>query len=197
MRVEQIDAVVRIHVPAFNGYLNTRIGDAYLKKMFTWFVGYKDAVALCAMDESGAVVGYVIGAIVFPRSYAAALQRHVMTTAVVGILTHWRVILHPHLRQAVLRRLGIARGPRRSGPTLSEPAISLVGIGVTPTSSGQGIGKQLIKEFEILAKGRGFRSMCLSVYAKNVVARRLYEGMGWQPGPEPKNALTAMYYTKT
>jgi ribosomal protein S18 acetylase RimI-like enzyme len=193
LKSDYIDEVLEIHLSAFSGYLNTKIGKAYLRKLFHWFINSDKSVALCATNKSGKVIGYVIGATI---DYGPVLQKYLMQTAVLGIFTHFWVLLDPHFLRMVLMRLGFKRRLIVAGPILIYPAISLVGIGVSPTYSRLGVGKALLVEFEKTAKRLGFNSLCLSVYPDNIAARGLYEKTGWQPGPIPKDTSETMYYIK-
>lgn len=195
LRFNCLEEVVDVHISVFHGYLNTKIGRAYLRKFFCWFTISDNAIALCAFDQTGKVVGYVIGAF----NYGRALQKYLMPTVVLGILTHFWVLINPQFVRKISGRLGLKRKSKSVAPLLPRlprPINSLVGIGVSPEFRGCGVGEKLIKEFERATIANGLHSVCLSVYPNNSAARKLYERAGWQPGLEPENPDEVMYYTK-
>lgn len=190
-----LEETVEVHIAAFPGYLNTKIGRAYLRKFFVWFITSENAIALSANDQTGKVVGYVIGAF----NYGRALQKYLMLTAILGILTHFWVLIDIQFVKKVLNRFGLRKKTNSVAPLLPplpRPINSLVGIGVSPEFRGCGVGEMLIKEFEKASITSGLQSICLSVYPNNFAARKLYEKAGWQPGLEPEDPNDAMYYTK-
>lgn len=50
---------------------------------------------------------------------------------------------------------------------------------VDPDASGRGIGTKIVQFYEQLARKHGCRAVRIDTQAKNVVARRMYERLGY------------------
>lgn len=188
----QIHEVARLQEAAFAGSLNTRIGSRYTVAFIRWFCESDEAIALVAMTDHSAVVGYVVGA---PVGYTTRLNRHVLWPALSGIVVRPWLVLDGHFRRSAVARF---RPPGAAAstpdPPLPGPVFSLVGIGVLPEARGKQIGSLLLSWFERTARERGARTVRLSVYPDNIAARRVYEKHGWESGDEPKERRAMTYY---
>lgn len=58
-------------------------------------------------------------------------------------------------------------------------ALEINGLAVDPARQGQGIGRRLVQAAQEEAQRRGARKVALRVLSPNVVARRLYESLGF------------------
>jgi ribosomal protein S18 acetylase RimI-like enzyme len=69
--------------------------------------------------------------------------------------------------------------------------MSLIAIGVAPSARGKKVGLCLLRAFEDKAREMGIRSLQLTVYSKNLVARKLYETHEWTrlPGDNGDNSV--------
>jgi ribosomal protein S18 acetylase RimI-like enzyme len=65
-------------------------------------------------------------------------------------------------------------------PATSSRVAEVRYVGVDPDQWGCGVGRMVLARMADELASAGFRSAQLLVYADNVPARRLYEGMGWQ-----------------
>jgi ribosomal protein S18 acetylase RimI-like enzyme len=65
-------------------------------------------------------------------------------------------------------------------PAASSRVAEVRYVGVDPDRWGCGIGRMVLARMADELASAGFRSAQLLVYADNVPARRLYEGMGWE-----------------
>ena len=182
MTKEMIEDVSNVHMEAFKGSMNTRLGKNYIKKFLEWFVNLEKAVKLVAIvriQESERIVGYLVGA---PMNYGKNMNRDLFWVASwSGCLRPW-LLLNRQFRQTLMVRLtGFLQ--RTEGQCENEelpiPVMSLVGIGVLPNLQGQSIAKKLIGAFEQNAREMNVRSLRLSVYPENVIARHVYEKCGW------------------
>jgi ribosomal protein S18 acetylase RimI-like enzyme len=179
MSREMIPEVGKIHVQAFAGYMNTRLGSSYLGAFLGWFLKAERALALVALDDKGKVVGYVLGA---PLDYGNSMNRELFGIAAASILMRPWLILSKRFWTIIAGRIKSTlnsfstHAPRFRYP---EPAMSLVAIGVTPSARGQKIGLSLLRAFENTARERGIRSLQLTVYPTNATARKLYENCNW------------------
>lgn len=196
-----IPAVVKIHRDAFQGYMNTRLGDGYIKAFIEWFQQAEQNISLLALDESedrAMPAGYVVGA---PWGWDAKLNRDLFWFAAVRAGVRPWLLFNEQFRRTIAVRLGMIKDGGLSNapphPVLPEPTMSLVGIGVATSARGKGCGILLLEAFEQRARELRMRSMNLSVYPDNAAARKLYEKMGWQPFVVPARKRESMFYSKT
>jgi len=68
---------------------------------------------------------------------------------------------------------------------VGDRVAELTYFGVSPPLFGLGVGKELLRDLHRRLKAGGYLRAELSVYADNLRATRLYEGLGWQPCGEP------------
>lgn len=196
--LEEVRGLVPIHLEAFRGYPNGRLGRGYARAALSFYCTYPGAIALaCWMDDRA--VGYVCGV---DYDQEDELGRAVRWAGVRGVVSRPWLVFDEGIRGKVLTRvLGIFRKPTSSSPVGSEgwprPVMGLVAIGVAGDARGTGVGGRLLAAFEARCRERGFASMLLSVYSDNGAARRLYEGCGWQAVATVPGARTAIYYLKT
>jgi ribosomal protein S18 acetylase RimI-like enzyme len=181
MSREMIPEVGKIHVEAFAGYMNTRLGTSYLGAFLNWFLKAERALALVALDDDGKVVGYVLGA---PLDYGNSMNRDLCGIAAASVLMRPWLILSKRFWTIIAGRINSTLNsfsihePRFRYP---EPAMSLVAIGVAPSARGKKIGLSLLRAFEVKARELGIRSLQLTVYPTNAIARKLYESCDWTP----------------
>lgn len=193
--LEMIESVAQLHMIAFNGYTNTLIGMPYVRAFIRWFCEADEAIALCAIDSTNTPVGYVIGA---PLGYTTSLNRKILWPALTGILLRPWLAFDHRFRWIVANRLrSLMNGGKHQPikvPILPSPTISLVGIGVHSEARGHGVGQKLLAAFESFAIEAGFKSMRLSVYSDESVARKLYSKAGWKSLDDVNGPL--IYYYK-
>lgn len=192
MQLSNVSEVVQLHRLTFVGYMNTRLGTAYLHSFFRWFCEAEDAIALVAHSDSGPV-GYVVGA---PLGYTTRLNRAVLPAAMLGMALRPHLLFDPKIRFAIAERWRAFRGTATpdNAPDIPSTTYSLVGIAVHPEAQGQRIGLKLMDAFQQEAAAKGARSLRLSVYSDNLAARKLYKRAGWTC--HPRGGPWADYYFK-
>jgi ribosomal protein S18 acetylase RimI-like enzyme len=181
MSKDMIPALCKIHCEAFAGYMNTRLGASYIEAFFAWFLTAEGAIALVALDHEKNVLGYVVGA---PIDYGPRMNRDLLFRAAVSVLMRPSVFLNKTFWTIVAGRLKSYLGisANRNGRfEFPKPAMSLIAIGVARSARGQKVGLCLLRAFEDKARKLGIRSLQLTVYANNVIARELYETNDWRP----------------
>jgi ribosomal protein S18 acetylase RimI-like enzyme len=195
MQPQHIAGAAEVHLDAFRGYPNARLGRGYARAFLDWFRRYDRGIALVAIDDRGAVAGYVAGAFI---PYGHEMNRELFPlVARITIMKPW-ILLNRRFLNAVRAKLRwvIGRG-KGAAPSKSIPPglMSLVVIGTAKESRGLGVGAELVAAFEEHARRLGARTVRLSVYPENTSARRLYERCGWVAGADPRPGA-AIDYTK-
>lgn len=177
--LDMVDAVSEIHLEAFRGYLNARLGVRYARALIHWFARQEGAIALAAVDGNHRVVGYAIGA---SSTLTQNLHGALFWVTVGSIVLRPWVILDRRLWKVGYARFINKRNDSDAGleQDLPEPVMSLFGIGVKPSHRQRGIGLRLLRAFEERAKSLKIRSLLLWVYADRTATRHLYEKCGWQ-----------------
>jgi ribosomal protein S18 acetylase RimI-like enzyme len=194
MTAEMIPETAKLHATAFSGYMNTQIGNTYVRAFLNWFRQAKNTIALVAIDENAKIIGYVVGA---PLGYNRSINRDLLWVAAVGIIVRPWSLFRAHFRNNLITRLRLilkcAPAPRAE-PVLPKPTMSLVSIGVSPSDRGKKVGRRLVQAFETRAGELQMQSLRLSVYPDNTAARQLYENCGWQLYSGLAGKKEALYY---
>jgi GNAT superfamily N-acetyltransferase len=180
-----IQAVSRLHLETFNGYLNARLGVGYASALIGWFAHEKEAIAIAAIDRDHCVIGYAMGV---PSNLARRLRRDLLWVTARSIILRPWLFFDLRLWKVGEIRLKNIFAPRdvRPVPELPEPTMSLVGIGVALSHRKTGVGLRLLQAFEEKARTLKMRSLLLMVLEDKKATRRLYEKCGWRSYP---NAL--------
>ena len=90
MDITDLPEVVMIHRDSFPESRSTTLGDAFLCKMYRWYVTYYPELAMVASTNSG-VVGFVTGA---TGGSARRRFRYTIKEIVWGFLSHPRLLFH-------------------------------------------------------------------------------------------------------
>lgn len=196
MTEAMIPQVVEMHMRAFKGYMGERLGPIYIGALMRWFQNNQRAISLVAIGDADQPVGYTVGAV---SDYAVAMNRELMSIAAWAMIRRPWLLLDRRIVRTVFKRLQLLlRNREDEGEQLKlpEPTMALVGIGVSPSAHGRGIGRLLMEAFESRSRNLSARAMLLSVYPNNATARKLYSSCGWEPREEPPSLDTTMYYVR-
>lgn len=191
---EVLDQVVEVHMLAFAGYKNVRLGASYMRAFLRWFCSAPEACTIAAV-EGHQIVGYVVGA---PTTYSSSLNRSILPVAAKSFILQPRLWIDREIVGQVMTRLRLMVSPNTKTavpvPPLPAPVYSLVSIAVRPDARGKNVGKELIAAFERIVSERQGKAVRLSVYTDNMGARRLYEKAGWMPYGLSESANWCYYY---
>lgn len=195
LQKKDLPIVVDVHLKAFKGYMNAALGKQYVYAFLQWFLEDARALAFCA-HHAGRPVGYLVGA---QLGYDADLNKKLLGSGVIAILTHPAIFFHPQFVRNIKSRLNLLLGKKKPQASIQfkEPegvGISLVGIAADPQSGIKGVGSALMKAFMAEAKKRGYRYTRLSVYEENKIARGLYEKSGWKCLNKANGVLYYYYF---
>jgi len=180
MPAEVVDEAAALHLAGFAGYMNARLGHRYARAFIDWFRRQPEGICLGAVHD-GELAGYVVGA---PIGYNRRMNRDLFLVAATSALARPWLFADGAIRRQIRARLKILLGGTRQAQAqipFPTPAVSLVGICVSPGMHRRSIADRLIDAFEEEARSRGIRTLRLSVYRENAAARRLYEKHGWLP----------------
>ena len=139
MLADDIDAVVKIHQKAFNGFFLERMGPEFLSAYHQCVFDYAHSVSLVHVNKTGIVDGFVTGYENPTQFYGALRSAKLKLVRPVFVALARR----PWLILKVLANLFRVR--KNSTSLYSQGAIELGTIGVL--NSGRGVGGELIREF--------------------------------------------------
>ena len=196
MNAEMVAEVSHLHMQAFKGAMNVRLGIDYVNAFFTWFVRTNDGIALVATNENTHILGYIVGA---PVSCGQSMNRDLFWVASRALCLHPWLLLSQQIRSAVRTRVGVILGKSQELPLqldLPKPLMDLLGFAVWPPAQGRGIGKCLLKAFEESARHLHMRSLGLCVYRENAGARNVYEQCGWKACESLVMPGNVMHYSR-
>jgi ribosomal protein S18 acetylase RimI-like enzyme len=88
------------------------------------------------------------------------------------------------------RQVGLAICFQGYSSFLARPLLNIHDLAVVPEWRGRGVGRQLLQAIEHEARRRNCGRITLEVRADNLVARRLYQDFGFQPGDPATDALS-------
>lgn len=198
MTLGMLEEVSDVHMQAFKGAMNTRLGRPYIRRFLHWFVKMEKAITLVAIINAGGkeqIVGYVVGA---PSDYGKAMNRDLFWVASLSIfLRPWLFFSRQFRKTITARLMNLFRiqHDQSEKNDLPLPVMSLVGLGVVSNHQGRSIGKELLRSFEKQARDLHVGSLRLSVYPENSSARHVYEKCGWVPCEKlVKEGVTISYY---
>ena len=167
-----LENLIQIHINSFQGYLNTSLGENYVRSMLKWFIKLDSALLLVCYN-SEQIIGYAMGA---PDGYSVNLQKALLPKMIWGILTHPKFFAHPKFFGQLKIRI---RNMFKMKSQLSDEiqlekqifrkndTYTLVGLAISPEFRGTIIIFQLLKEFENHVWAKKFKAIRLTVYKFN------------------------------
>jgi ribosomal protein S18 acetylase RimI-like enzyme len=182
--------MVDCHIKAFPGEFMTLLGPHVIKSFYDFYIRSKDGIVFVAMNNTGQVIGFVLGGAPELRSRfnRRRLPLHIFSILLASVKSGFaRKRLCQHIHAAASRFGLLVRGKGNVG-TVHEPPqdppgtwSTLLSICTDPGFRGRGIGKNLMEAFHLESRKRGYQTMRLSVHLDNENAIKLYRGCGWDP----------------
>ena len=169
-----IDAVVRIHLAAFDGFFLSKLGYRFLCVMYRAFLKSPSSLFVVFEMESGQLAGFAVGAlhgqkdrwlaVRFLPQFLWAVVPAVLRDPVPVVKRLWARFFDP-------------------GESLQAPpgAAVLRSIGVQPSLQGSGAAASLLQAFEVMALSKGSGQVFLTTdEVNNERAQRFYERGGYE-----------------
>lgn len=185
-----MDIITTMHLTAFKNHVNVKLGNRYIKSFLNWFIDNPKTIHFVAKGENNEIFGYVVGA---PWGYQKKINKDLLLIGLLSIIVRPWVIFDNRILNSLVTRFNVVSGISKhihdTQIELKGLIVSLVGIAVIDFAKGTGVASSLISSFEINAKELGYDVMRLSVYNKNLSARKFYEKEGWKiiPNTASKN----------
>jgi len=153
MRLEDIPAVVGIHLQSFPGFFLTFLGPSFLKLLYEGVGRHPQGIALVSESDSG-IDGFVAGVADQSGFYRRLIKTRVVRFAGASL---GAVLRRPRIVPRLVRALGQSRQSERSAARAC-----LMSIAVRPGASGKGAGRALVSAFSEAMAARGIREYCLT-----------------------------------
>jgi ribosomal protein S18 acetylase RimI-like enzyme len=172
MNLSHIDAVVAVHLAAFDGFTLSILGEGFLKEFYTGVLDDPTGMAFVILDQQN-LVGFVAGSAQPNGFYRRLLYKRWWRFGVAALPA---VLSKPRIFPRVLRAFSMPHEP------LPHPnCATLMSIAVNPALQGYGAGKGLVKAFLEEAAARGLDSVNLKTDANdNDKVNQFYIKMGFE-----------------
>lgn len=96
-----------IHLEAFSGYMNVRLGWGYVTAFLNWFCRIKHAIALVAVDFKHRVMGYVVGE---PMGYAKSMFRDLFGVGMRALVLRSWLVVDTQVQKRIMERVRMFLG---------------------------------------------------------------------------------------
>jgi ribosomal protein S18 acetylase RimI-like enzyme len=171
--IDDIPAIVRVHMSAFSGFFLTTLGEAFLEKYYKAVIIDSNSVCIGCKDEQGHLLGFAVGSRLSRGFHLGLLGRHWAMFFLEGL----RLLLR---RPKAVLRLG--RNLSKNGKPGDDGLYAeLLSIGVLPSSKGKGVGSSLMEEFERAAASSGATKVALTTdKVDNEAGLAFYSKNGYQ-----------------
>ena len=139
--LNDLNAVVNIHMVAFPNFFLTSLGAMFLRELYLGFLNQKDGILIVA-DDDGMVVGFVAGTSApdtFFRSMRKKRWFYFVYSALPAILSSPLI---------VVKKLYMALFYSGDKPSTLTNGALLSSIGVIPEAIGANVGLALLNGFE-------------------------------------------------
>ncbi|HVX51276.1 MAG TPA: GNAT family N-acetyltransferase [Chitinophagaceae bacterium] len=195
--------IAKCHNECFKNSLSSRLGTAYTKKTFEWFLAGKNRFLFHAVKNSE-VIGYCGG---FIPQYegdgsTSGMMQYAMSQAILGVVIHPWVLfskeviaMYPLIFKNIKRKIsGNNNTEKVQAVKPFDLRAGLVVIGVKPEHRGSGVFQTLMHEFEVRVRGYAISKLTLSVKKNNARAINAYTKQGWFITKEHEHTLEMCKY---
>ena len=197
---DDLRALAACHKASFPNSLSSKMGNRFIMKMLSWYISDERGI-LFHLKQGDQYLGYCGGILIqkpgLPGA-ASSITQHSFKTFVLSFALRPWLLLHPEnlKRLTFIKKNILARlfPKKRVNSLVShqidfKPAMGLVVIGVPEYLHSRGYGSSMLKEFERIAKDKGFKKITLSVNPVNLKAIRAYRKNDWLEGKRSPGSL--------
>ncbi len=171
MQTSDVNAVVDVHLQAFQGFFLSFLGRAFLRELYLAVAADPSRISY-VYEESGRLRGFVVGTDEPPGFYRRLLNQRWWRF---GLASVGAVLRRPAI---VLRLVRALHMPHQV--TLAEKSALLMSIAVAPDMQGRGIGRSLVETFLQEAAHRNLKKVVLTTdRLNNDTGNSFYCGLGF------------------
>jgi ribosomal protein S18 acetylase RimI-like enzyme len=171
MTLDDVPAVVKVHLESFPGFFLTFLGKSFLRELYSAILADQDGIGFVAKIDNN-IAGFVAG-----TSQPAGFYRRMLCqrwwrfafASVIPVLK--RPIIVPRLLRAFSMPEQVTHQDKRG---------TLMSIAVLPGSQGAGVGRALVLAFLDAAAKRGLHQVDLTTDRdNNAAANQFYQNLGF------------------
>jgi ribosomal protein S18 acetylase RimI-like enzyme len=166
-----------VHKQVFKDHFLGKMPISFLRKYYHSFL-FDSNIFLVYTNENQEIIGFVMGG---EAPVLAQCKKRFLKRNWLHLL--YAVMITPPLYPMVLKRL------KKHQKFTSSVSFSLLSIGVREDAKRQGIGKQLIEQFETKLKEINTHTYRLSVYKTNFQAIQFYQKCTFIQEKETDNGI--------
>ena len=172
MNVNDVNAVVKVHLSSFQGFFLTFLGRQFLSELYAGIVVDSTGIAFVYREEDR-VLGFIAGTSQPAGFYSHLLHRRWWRFALASLIP---ILKNPLIIPRLLRAF------RKPQDVSNQPDTgTLMSIAVTPEAQGRGLGQVLVKAFLEEAADRGLKHVDLTTDKNNNDSvNQFYQRMGFQ-----------------
>ena len=172
---QDVDAIVAVHLAAFNGFFLTMLGPSFLRGLYRAFLHRQHGILRVAVSSENTIVGFAAGTSA-TQLFFSQLRKDkwfsFLLRAIPGMLKNPVIVVKK------LYYAAFYKGDRPA--SLSDVAL-LSSIAVSPDMAGKAVGKALLADYEQQVKAAELPALFLTTDKfgnDNVVA--FYQRAGYQ-----------------
>ncbi len=171
MQASDVNAMVDVHLQAFQGFFLSFLGQAFLRELYSAIAADPSRISY-VYEESGQLRGFVAGTDEPPGFYRRLLNQRWWRF---GLTSVGAMLRRPAIIPRLVRAL---RMPHQAAPV--ERNALLMSIAVTPGMQGRGVGRSLVEVFLQEAAQRNLKKVVLTTdRLNNEMANSFYCGLGF------------------
>ena len=189
LAASDVDAAVTLHLVVLDMEFLSRFGPSFMRTYYRAWTTTPGSMSFVALDDTGAVIGVLLGA-TDPATHVRAMVREH------GVALARAIVIAAATRPRLAKDLVVTRAGRyvrgvgrlllaRFRPTAGEPSADAPRIGevthvlVDPAAQGGGVGRTLIDAAIAFGREAGDDELVL-VTPPDLAARHFYEALGWR-----------------
>jgi len=171
MNVNDVNAVVKVHLSSFQGFFLTFLGRQFLSELYAGIVVDSTGIAFVYREES-CVLGFVAGTSQPAGFYSHLLHRRWWRFALASLIP---ILKNPLIIPRLLRAFS-----RNHAEDVHENCATLMSIAIAPEAQGRGMGQALVQVFLQESARRDVKQVNLTTDAlDNEAANRFYQKLGF------------------
>ena len=172
LKISDAKEVAIIHEKAFEGFFLTTLGRPFLETYYKSCIKYINALAICAVDEKGSILGFIVGSLNSKGFHKRLILNNIYSYAIQLIIISFT---KPKSLLRLYRNLNKEASPEDCGDYAE-----VLSIGVLVEKKGLGIGKGLLFEFEKIINTENIKRVSLTTdLNSNEGVLKFYKSMGY------------------
>lgn len=171
-KLDDLDAIVKIHDVAFPGFFLTTLGDGFLKVYYKSVLNSPDGILLVCKSD-GETIGFCAGTFLSAGFNTRLIKKNLLSYMWQGTKL---LFIHP------VRIWHLYKNLSKENPDVGDRGeyAELLSIGVDPNRQGGGAGKKMLIALEEEVKQKGGSKLSLTTdYDDNEKAIGFYHSLGF------------------